>query len=527
MTAGAPGDTRHSLTPRVTRLRERVTGPSGCGELPDLEPYLPADYSKREPIVRRAMKFAATLQTVATPIRDDELIVGDVPYREFAANVEVMPTHLTPVEAARLRDEATVACRQATGVSELTDYANLQTVFTIWPNHGHIIVDYALPLRIGCGGIRRRIEQRLSELSTTDGGGTNSQRSFLTAAGICVAGAQVYIRRYAAEAGRFARLERRADRVRELLHIAEVCSHIASDPPGTFHEALQTVWFTQLLLEIESGVSAFSFGRLDQYLQPYLEADLDSGRLTRDEAQELVDCLWVKANEQNDRCPDAGRAITIGGAGQHGEDSVNDATYMMLDAAGALRLVQPKLNARIHAGSPTEYIQRCCEVATHNVGPHFYNDDTIIPALVRFGFSREESVEYGLIGCYETGIPGEERPWPMSGKLNLGKCLELALNDGICRISGARLGPPTGNSRQLRTYEEVKQAYRRQVEHFVQLMVEKSTRMSTRMRCCAHSRSSPRYWAAASNRALTYRLAAGSTTTWGFAAPGSLPSPTA
>ena len=413
--AGEEKDTWHSSTPRVSLLRERVFEPSNCGVLPDIEQYLPADYANREPILRRATNYRATLQAVVTPVREYELIVGDVPYREFAPNVEVMPPHVTPEEETRLRAEATVAFRQATGIAEITDFASLRTVFSIGPNYGHIIVDYTLPLRIGFGGMRKRIERRLSELPDAGGEEVNSQRSFLTAARDCIMGAQAYIRRYAAEAERLARADRRADRVMELLHIADVCSQIATDPPRTFHEALQLVWFTQLLLEIESGVSAFSFGRLDQYLHPHLEADLRSGRIDREKAQELVDCFWVKANEHNDRCPDAGRAITIGGVGQHGEDTVNEMTYIMLDAAGALRLVQPKLNARIHADSPTDYIRRCCEVAANNVGPHFYNDDTIIPALASFASPRRRPSSMGSSAATKPAYREKSGPGPCRG----------------------------------------------------------------------------------------------------------------
>jgi formate C-acetyltransferase len=419
--------------------------------------------------------FLGMVDAVATPIRDDELIVGDVPYDGFLENRDVVPRHTTQAEEEVLRAGAIESFRRATGVPQVRDYGSeFGSAFGMGRNFGHIIADYQLPLRLGFGGIRKKIEQRLSVTSGGQGEGTRPERHFLEAAHLSVQAAMRYVRRYAEQAQHLAEEANCDDRRLELERIAGCCRHIAECPPRDFREALQLVWLTQLLLEIESGVSAFSFGRLDQYLHPFLKADLDSGALGWESAQELVDCFWVKANEQNDRCEDAGRAVTIGGMGRNGEDRVNNLTTMMLAAAGRLGLKQPKLNARIHPGSPPDYLRLCCGVATQNAGPQLYNDEQIIASLEHFGFPREEAVEYGIIGCYETGIPGKERPWPMSGCLNLGKCLELAINDGVCRISGKQIGPRTGKLRQFRSCAQVEKAYRQQVAHFVGFMVEKN-----------------------------------------------------
>lgn len=419
-------------------------------------------------MIRRGLVFHAMVRSVATPVRDDELIVGDVPYDGFLANREFLRPHLTEAEQNEGRQQAAEACGRGSGMQAVPDYPD--TVFGMGRNFGHIIADYRLPLRIGFGGIRAQIEQRLA--SHPDA--ANGAHSFLEAALLTVQGAELYIRKYGDEAQRLAESEQPVDRRSELRRIAKICSHTATQPPRDFREALQLVWLTQLLLEMESGVSAFSLGRLDQYLHPYLKTDLEGGILTRGQAQELVDCFWVKANEQNDRCVDAGRAITIGGRGRNGEDLANEVTHMMLAAAGRLRLKQPKLNARTHAGSSPEYLRLCCEVATQNAGPQLYNDEQIVPSLEHFGFPAEDAVEYGIIGCYETGIPGRERPWPMAGRLDLAKCLELALNDGVCRMSGRQIGPPVGRLSGFSSCEEVEEAYHRQVAHFVRLMVDKA-----------------------------------------------------
>lgn len=153
-------------------------------------------------------------------------------------------------------------------------------------------------------------------------------------------------------------------------------------------------------MEIESGISAISFGRMDQYLFPFLKADLEKGIINLDRAQELVDCFWIKANEQNNVTEDAGRAVTIGGKNVNSEDLVNELTYLMLSSAGELKLLQPKLNARFHPGSPEKYLDLCCKVLAGNVGPQFYNDEVIISSLQNYGYSFEDAVDYGCIGCY-------------------------------------------------------------------------------------------------------------------------------
>jgi len=469
---GAAVETANAITARVERLRARLSDARELASLEEARPKLPGDFWERPPIVRKGLMFLAMARELATPIRDHELIVGDVPYGEFLANREVLSPHISDSERTELRAGAFERFAERTGRQGAADrIEGLGTVFGMGPNYGHIIADYARPLEAGFGGVRRDVEVQLEALAS---GEADSRRDSLEASRLAVVGAETYIARYGAAADELAEAEGCGLRRAELRQLGRTCSRIATDPPCGFQEALQMVWFTQLLLEIESGVSAFSFGRLDQYLYPFLEADLAGGALTRRDAQELVDCFWIKANEQNDRCEDAGRAVTIGGVDAEGGDAVNELTHMMLDAAGRLGTRQPKLNARVHGGSPSAYVHRCCEVAARNAGPQLYNDEQIIDALVSFGLPKAEAASYGIIGCYETGVPGKERPWPMSGCLNLGKCLELALNGGVCRQTGRQLGPSGGTLRELSSYGEVERAYESQVEFFLERMAEKS-----------------------------------------------------
>ena len=221
-------DLRHPLRPRVERLTGRLLEPQALLPLERVEPVLPADFPDRVPIVRRGMMFRGVLRAIATPIREDELLVGDVPYDGFAANREIMPGHLEEDEAERLRAGAIEKFFQLTGTSKVRDYPG--TVFGMARNFGHIIADYQLPLRIGFGGIHRRITKRLSELPDREEDAT-PERHFLEAALLSVRGAEHYIRRYGNEARRLLEEARWSDRRSELQHLAEMCDHIATEPP--------------------------------------------------------------------------------------------------------------------------------------------------------------------------------------------------------------------------------------------------------------------------------------------------------
>jgi len=388
--------------------------------LADEHIHMDDDFFEDSPVIRRGNLYHSTSKALKKPIYPKELIVGDVPYHEFKANRELMPPFMTPEEKSDLVKEAKAEYRGIVG-EEPENFAEMRNFFHFGVNHGHLIADYALFLNIGINGMKARVEQSLSE--ATD----KKKQDFLLAAKITLDGASLYINDYAEEVAKLVKTTEDEDEKNLLESIAENCRYIATEPPETFWQAVQLLWFMQLLMEIESGISAFSYGRADQYLARFLKTDIEAGRINYDEAQKIMDSFFVKNNEQNMLTNDAGRALTIGGIRADGMDGVNDVTYLMLDSAIRLRLLQPKLNARIHKNSPAQYISLCSKGAAQNAGIQMYNDDVILRALETYGYPYADAVEYGMIGCYEYGLAGIDRPSPMSGTFHLAACLEEAL----------------------------------------------------------------------------------------------------
>lgn len=366
------------------------------------------------PIVRRARLYCLSLATIKQPIYPNELIIGDVPYHEFTCNKELLPALFSPDEDKKLYADARKEYHSITG-EEPENFNEMSDFFKGCVNYGHLIANYEMLLAIGFKGMIARI-------------GNPGDNEFLLAAKLSLEGGSAYITRYADKAARLAETIE-DDKEKNVLKIIEKNSrHIAFEPPETFWQAVQLLWFLQLLMEVESGISAFSYGRADIYLSPFLQTDIAAGRVKQDEAQEIMDCFFIKNNEHNSVTQDAGRALTVGGVTADGSDAVNEVTYLMVNSTIRLKLFQPKLSARIHKKSPDEYIRLCAKGAALNTGIQVYNDDVILKILEIHGYSPAEAIDYGIIGCYEYGLSGVDRSSPMSSVFHLAACLEQVLH---------------------------------------------------------------------------------------------------
>lgn len=455
------------MTERVQWLRRQLAERDYSARAADLAKEYDWTLFQDRPVVRQGHLMKYYLERLATPVYPEELIVGGIPYREVDSNRQLMPDFLFPQE--REEREALAAARflKETGKEEVPDYGEFAELFYGSVNHGHIIIGYEQALKKGLGQMEEELRGRQADPALEPG-----QKEFLQSALYCLEGARIYIRRYGQEAGRQAENESGARRG-ELEEIARTCRHIASLPPANFRQALQMTWFLQLLVELESGLSAFSYGRLDQYLYPYLKEDLETGLLKQEEAQELVDCFWIKNGEYPERINDPGRGLTIGGMTRDGRDGVNPLSFMLLRSLEGCRLLQPKLNARIFPGTDPVFFQECCRVNRQNLGPMLYNDPAVLEALEKYGYSRGDGADYGLIGCYEHGLAGIERPSPMGAILNVGKCLELVLNDGVSMTTGKAIGLAQGDLTRYSTCREVEEALLEQVRAAAALLTEK------------------------------------------------------
>ncbi len=295
-------------------------------------------------------------------------------------------------------------------------------------------------------------------------------------------GACLFMRRYAALAREMARSSERTEELRE---VARVCDELSERPPETFREAVQSSWFLYVILQMESNASSFSPGRMDQYLYPFYQKDIASGALTQEQALELIECLFLKFN-QIVYLRSSGSAkyfagfpigfnVAIGGQDESGESAENELTFLFLRAQDHLLLPQPNLSARVFAGSSEHFLTRCSEVVGKGSGmPQFFNDEAVIPALKGKGISDEDARNYAIVGCVELTTMGNNLGWSDAAMFNLVKALELALNDGVCTLTGKQMGAHTGTIEDFDTYEDVLHALNTQIDFFFDRMI----------RCC-------------------------------------------
>ena len=306
----------------------------------------------------------------------------------------------------------------------------------------------------------------------------------LEAMKLCCDAIIIYANRYAKYAKELAEKESDPVRKAELLQIAENCSVVPAHAPQTYYQALQMYWFVHIGVTTELNPwDAFSPGRLDQHLYPFYKNDMASGVLDDAKALELLECLWVKFNNQP-APPKVGITlkesstytdfanINTGGIAPDGSDGVNEVSYLILDCMDEMRLLQPSSNVQISRKTPHKFLKRACEISRRGWGqPAFYNTEAIVQELLNAGKSLEDARKGGTSGCVETGAFGNEA-YILTGYLNLPKIVELTLYNGYDKVSNQQLGPKTGDAREFKTYGEFFEAYKKQVEDFVNIKIE-------------------------------------------------------
>ena len=289
--------------------------------------------------------------------------------------------------------------------------------------------------------------------------------------------------RYAAYARELAKVCTDAKRKAELLQIAENCETVPANQPQTFWQAIQMYWFVHLGVTSELNPwDAYSPGRLDQHLIRFYEKDVDDGKITRDGAKELLECLWVKFNNQP-APPKVGITlkesstytdfanINTGGITPDGQDGVNEVSYLILECMDEMKLLQPSSNVQISRKTPQAFLKKACEISRKGWGqPAFYNTDAIVQELLNAGKTIEDARKGGTSGCVETGAFGNEA-YILTGYFNLPKIFELTLFDGYDHMSNQQLGPHTGNARDFTTFEQLWDAFEKQVDYFLNIKI--------------------------------------------------------
>ncbi|WP_422448282.1 formate C-acetyltransferase/glycerol dehydratase family glycyl radical enzyme [Thermoanaerobacterium sp. DL9XJH110] len=325
---------------------------------------------------------------------------------------------------------------------------------------GHIIPGYERVLKIGLSGLVKQVEKR-------SGGTCGTGADFYKAALITLKAARDFILRYADLALELSRKADSPERRRELEEIAAICRKVSSEPPDTFHEALQVFWLLNVVFQCESNASSISPGRFDQYMYPFYERDIKTGRLTRERALELLECLWIKFNEVVAlRSAESARHfagfpigynIVLGGIDEEGRDATNELSYLCLKATEDVRLPQPNIGIRIHSRSPHAFLRRAAEVIRIGTGmPQVFNDEVVIPAYLNRGVTLEDARNYAVVGCVELSIPGKTYGLHDIALFNLMKVLEETLRG------------------DFNSFDELMKDYKKRIAEGVKLMVEGS-----------------------------------------------------
>lgn len=462
-----------------------------------------------EPIItRRAKAFAHILHNIPIIIRDNELIVGsstiaprgcqtfpEFSYEWLEAELDTVATRTAdPFEIAEeTKAELKEADKYWKGktTSELaTSYMAPEAIKAIEHNIftpgnyfyngvGHVTVKYWEVLETGFEGIMEKAQKELDGCSVGDGNYARKSH-FLEAVILSCKAVIDYAGRYEKLAREMAAQTSDPVRKQELFVIAENCSRVPAKGAQNFYEACQSFWFVQQLLQMESSGHSISPGRFDQYMYPYYKKDMEAGTITREFAQELMDCIWVKLNDLN-KCRDAASAegfagyslfqnLIAGGQNKEGEDVTNDLSVMCIQASMHVHLPAPSLSVRVWNGSPHEFLIKAAELTRTGIGlPAYYNDEVIIPALQNRGLSLEDAREYNIIGCVEPQKAGKTEGWHDAAFFNMCRPLELVFSNGMDK--GEMVGIPTGDVTQMKTFDEFFDAYKKQMEYCISLLV--------------------------------------------------------
>lgn len=457
-------------------------------------------------IMRRAKVAEKIFNELPVTIRPDELIVGAVTINPRSTEIcpefsydwvekefdtmehRVADPFIIPKKTAAELHEAfkywpgkTTSSLAASYMSDETKESMGNGVFTVgnyfFGGVGHVCVDYGKVLKIGFRGIINEVTRAMENLDRNSPDYIKKEQ-FYNAVILSYEAAINFAHRYAQEATRLAREERDPRRQGELEQIAQNCTRVPEYGATTFWEACQTFWFIQSMLQIESSGHSISPGRYDQYMYPYLAADKS---ISKEFAQELVDCCWIKLNDINKTRDEisaqafAGYAVfqnlCVGGQTEEGRDATNDLTYMCMEATAHVRLPQPSFSIRVWQGTPDEFLFRACELVRLGLGvPAMYNDEVIIPALQNRGVSLHDARDYCIIGCVEPQAPHRTEGWHDAAFFNVAKVLEITLNNG--RSGAKQLGPITGELTQYTSIDDFFTAFKKQMAFFVHQLVE-------------------------------------------------------
>ena len=508
-------NTKHfgALTERMQAFREEVL---------DEKPYIDAEramlvtetyksHQNQPNVMKRALMLANVLENMTIYIEDKTLLAGNQATKN--CNAPIFPEYTMKF----VMDELDKFEKRDGDVFYITEETKeqLRTIAPFWENNNlrakgeallpdevsvfmetgvfgmegklnagdaHLAVNYGKMLAEGLSGYEQRTRELKAALDLTDPASVD-QYVFYKAVLIVIDAVRKFAKRYAKLAKELAAKEQDGKRKAELEEMARICTKVPYEPAESFREAVQAVWFIQLILQIESNGHSLSYGRFDQYMFPYYKRDMDKGAITEAEALELLTCLWIKTltvnkvRSQAHTLSSAGspmyQNVTIGGQTTDKQDAVNDLSFLVLKSVAQTRLTQPNLTVRYHKNLNKRFFDECVEVMKLGFGmPALNNDEIIIPSFIKWGVKEEDAYNYSAIGCVETAVPGKwgYRCTGMS-YINFPRVLLCAMNNGVDMTSGKRFTKGYGYFKDMKSYDELLSAWDKTVREMTRYSV--------------------------------------------------------
>ncbi|WP_026886579.1 glycyl radical protein [Clostridium beijerinckii] len=453
-------------------------------------------------IIKRALALKNSLSKLEIGVDDEELIVGNrtkgvrygVVFPESGSSwidkeFETLPTRPQDKFNVNLNDIETFrkvikpywdgysledVIRRRYG-KEIDEIAKVVKINQKDHAQGHICPNFREWLALGPEGIKQRAIEKMKIA-------TKESKEFYESVIIVMEGAQEFMMRYHDLVKEKAESICEEELVSDMLQVAEICKNISRRPAQTFHEAVQAIWFLFVILHMESNASSFSPGRMDEFLYPYYKRDMHLGNIDEEKALEIIECLWLKFNEivylRNSHSAKffagfpIGFNIAIGGQDEKGNDFSNELSFLFLKAQEHLGLPQPNLSVRLHKNTSEDLLKESIKVVAKGSGmPQFFNDESVVPSMIDLGIKEKDARDYAIVGCVELTTQGNNLGWSDAAMFNLNKVLELTLNGGKCLISGDSLAQGLGNLTTYERYEDLEEAFAKQIDYFVDKMI--------------------------------------------------------
>lgn len=498
--------TRFGSTERVQDLMEQFYSrqPHLCLDRARIYTEVYKETEGQPQITRRAKAFKMTCEKRGIMIQPHELIVGNASERPRGSNIYPewqlgwLGDELDDI-ATREHDPFEISDEDKKELEEkIIPYWKGKSILELWNEEcppeirdvvrgngivemevmvtspfGHFILPFTTILNIGWKGYRRRVEEKLESLGPTHPD-TPDKKSFYKACLIILDGVEIFFYRHAQEARNLANKESSPQRKKELEQIADMCNWLAAEPPRTFREALQLFHLGYSVFYIEAGPPSISPGRFDSYMYPFYKKDIQDGILTRSQAQELLECLWIKMTEipwlmsvwsarfyagyppfQN---------LSVGGLRKDGSDGTNDLSFIAIDAFAQTRTTQPTFAIIWHENTSKEFKDKTIDLVSLGLGyPSLYNQWVAEKMLIKKGYHPEEAHMAAFYGCVEVSLEGGTSGNTGSCTVNLGGMIELSLNDGVQRLTGKQIGLKTGDPRRLKSFDEFMDVVKKQI----------------------------------------------------------------